>query len=249
MAETYRTKNVALAYAFYPGLSPVVVFLPGFASDMGGTKAILLRDSCVAAGQAMLLLDYAGHGQSGGDFLDGGIGDWTADAAHVIETACGTEHLLLVGSSMGGWIAQLLGLRFGARVAGMVLIAPAQDFTEELIRPSLSAAQREILAREGVIRQHSDYGDPTPITRKLLEDGANHLLLTGPIAINCPVRVLHGMADPDVPWALSLRLTECLQSRDVRLIFMKDGDHRLSRPQDLALLRETVFALLGQDRG
>jgi pimeloyl-ACP methyl ester carboxylesterase len=248
MPETYRTENVALAYEIHPGRAPVVVFLPGFASDMGGTKALMLRDACAAAGQAMLRLDYAGHGRSGGNFLDGGIGDWTADAAHIIATACGRENFVLVGSSMGGWVALLLARDFAAQVAGMVLIAPAPDFTEKLILPRLTAAQRDLLERQGVIYQDSDYGDPTPITAKLLADGAKHLLLDGLIAITCPVRILHGMRDPDVPWQHSLRLAECLQTGDVRLIFIKDGDHRLSRPQDLVLLRGTVLTLLGEDR-
>jgi len=244
MAETYRTPDVALAYELNPGRGPVVVFLPGFASDMGGTKAIFLRDACAASGQAMLRLDYAGHGTSGGRFIDGCIGDWTADAAHIIAAACGEEKLVLVGSSMGGWVALLLALRFGARVQAMVLIAPAPDFTELLMLPALTAMQRELLERQGVIYQDSEYGDPTPITAKLLEDGANHLLLGGPIGITCPLRILHGMRDPDVPWQHSLRLLDCLDAEDVRVNFIKDGDHRLSREQDLALLAETLAAVL-----
>jgi len=244
MAETYRTPDVALAYELNPGRGPVVVFLPGFASDMGGTKAIFLRDACAASGQAMLRLDYAGHGTSGGRFIDGCIGDWAADAAHIIAAACGEEKLVLVGSSMGGWVALLLALRFGARVQAMVLIAPAPDFTELLMLPALTAMQRELLERQGVIYQDSEYGDPTPITAKLLEDGANHLLLGGPIGITCPLRILHGMRDPDVPWQHSLRLLDCLDAEDVRVNFIKDGDHRLSREQDLALLAETLAAVL-----
>jgi pimeloyl-ACP methyl ester carboxylesterase len=244
MAETYRTPDVALAYELHPGSGPVVVFLPGFASDMGGTKAVFLRDACAASGQAMLRLDYAGHGKSGGRFIDGCIGDWTADAGHIIAAACGEADLVLVGSSMGGWIALLLALRFGARVQGMVLVAPAPDFTETLMLPALTAMQRELLERQGVIYQDSDYGDPTPITAKLLEDGANHLLLNGPVGITCPVRILHGMRDPDVPWQHSLRLLDCLDAEDVRVNFIKDGDHRLSRPGDLALLAETLAGVL-----
>jgi pimeloyl-ACP methyl ester carboxylesterase len=150
---------------------------------------------------------------------------------------------------MGGWIALLLARRFGPRVAGMVLIAPAPDFTETLIRPQLNEEQRETLARDGVIYQPSEYGAPTPISARLLEDGANHLLLNGPIPITCPIRVLHGMRDPDVPWQHSLKLAECLESDDVQLVFVKDGDHRLSRERDLTLLSETVFTLLGQNGG
>jgi pimeloyl-ACP methyl ester carboxylesterase len=249
MPHIERQAGIALEYDLLPGRGPVVVFLPGFASDMAGTKAIFLRDACAASGQAMLRLDYSGHGKSGGSFIDGCIGDWTADAAAVIEAACGDAALLLVGSSMGGWIALLLALRFGARVQGMVLIAPAADFTEAMILPRLSALHREILQRDGVIYPPSDYGEPIPITLKLIEDGANHVLLDKAVAINCAVRVLHGMRDADVPWRNSLVLAEKLASEDVRLVFVKDGDHRLSRPQDLALLSATLAALLGEDGG
>ncbi len=246
MPKTYREPGIGLEYEFLPGRTPVVVFLPGFASDMNGTKALCLREACAAAGQAMLRLDYAGHGSSGGRFENGTIGDWAADAAHVIAAPTGDAKLLLVGSSMGGWIALLLALRFGARVAGMVLIAPAPDFTET-IRPRLTPAQREALDRDGFLLPPSQYGAPVPITRRLLEDGGKHLLLAGAINIHCPVRVLHGMQDPDVPWQNSLKLADCLASDDVRLIFIKDGDHRLSRDADLLLLRQSLSTLLGED--
>ena len=252
MAMTSR-RGVELAYDLLPGREPVVVFLPGFASDMGGTKALLLRDACAARGQAMLRLDYGGHGASGGNFVDGCIGDWTEDAAQVIAVAAAGAKLLLVGSSMGGWIALLLALRLGAQVAALLLVAPAPDFTETLIRPRLSAERLATLRSEGVVQQQTAQGPAPPLTWKLLEDGAKHLLLNGPIEIACPVRVLHGMGDPDVPWRVSLQLAECLQSQDCRLILIKDGEHRLSRPRDLALLRGTLFGLLGQlggeDRG
>ncbi len=247
MAITYRHGGVPLHYELLAGDGPVVVFLPGFGSDMGGTKAMLLHAACQARGQAMLRLDYAGHGRSGGQFIDGCIGDWTADADAVIEAACAGRDLLLVGSSMGGWIALLLALRFGRRVQALLLIAPAPDFTETLILPQLSPVQREMLERDGVIYQPSDYGAPTPITQRLLDDGLSHLLLNGPIAITAPVRVLHGMNDADVPWETSVTLAAFLQTPDVRLTFIKDGDHRLSRPRDLALLRAGLLALLGED--
>jgi pimeloyl-ACP methyl ester carboxylesterase len=242
-----REDGVSLAFSLLPGAGPVVVFLPGFASDMGGTKALMLRDACAARGQAMLRLDYSGHGASGGKFEDGTIGEWAEDAARVIAHATGDSPLVLVGSSMGGWIALLLALRLGARVTGMVLIAPAPDFTQALVEERLTAAQREVLDREGFLLPPSEYGPPMPITKKLIEEGREHLLLGGKIGITCPVRVLHGMRDPDVPWEQSLKLAECLASDDVRLIFLKDGDHRLSRDADLLLLRETLLALLGQD--
>lgn len=245
----FRQPDVALAYEYLPGRAPVVVFLPGYASDMNGTKAIFLRNACAVAGHAMLRLDYAGHGQSGGRFTDGCIGDWTEDAAAIIAAACGDKSLILVGSSMGGWVALLLARRLAARVTSMLLIAPAPDFTETLIEPNLAPAQRGELAEKGFFHPPSAYGPPAPITRKLLEDGRNHLLLGGPIPIHCPVHVLHGIADPDVPWRHTLTLADCLETPDVRLVFIKDGDHRLSRDQDLALLTQTLAALLGENTG
>jgi len=247
IATIRRDDGVSLAFSFLPGAGPVVVFLPGFASDMGGTKALMLRDACAARGQAMLRLDYAGHGASQGKFEDGTIGEWFEDAALVIARVAGDLPLLLVGSSMGGWILLLLALRLGARVAGAILIAPAPDFTQALVEERLTAAQRAVLDRDGFLLPPSEYGPPVPITKKLIEEGRRHLLLGSKIAITCPVRVLHGMRDPDVPWQQSLKLAECLESDDVRLIFLKDGDHRLSREADLLLLRETLFALLGQN--
>jgi pimeloyl-ACP methyl ester carboxylesterase len=244
MPKIYRQAEIALEYELLPGNGPVVVFLPGFASDMGGTKAMFLRDECAARGQAMLRLDYSGHGQSGGKFIDGCIGDWAADAAAVIAAACEGRQLVLVGSSMGGWIALLLALQFSAQLAAMLLIAPAPDFTEVLLLPKLSDDHLALLARDGVIYPPSEYGEPIPLTQKLLEDGKNHLLLGGKIAVNCPVRVLHGMRDADVPWKHSVVLADCLESPDVRLIFVKDGDHRLSRAEDLLLLHDTLLAIL-----
>jgi pimeloyl-ACP methyl ester carboxylesterase len=248
VATISREDGVELAYELLPGNGPVVVFLSGFASDMGGTKALFLREACAARGQAMLRLDYSGHGASGGTFEDGTIGAWAADAALVINHAAGDSALLLVGSSMGGWISLLLALRLGPRVKGMLLIAPAPDFTQTLIEDGLTAEQRSALERDGFLRPPSDYGPPLPITKKLIDEGREHLLLGGKIAIACPVRVLHGMRDQDVPWQHSLKLAECLQTENARLIFVKDGDHRLSRDADLSLLRETLFALLGEDR-
>jgi pimeloyl-ACP methyl ester carboxylesterase len=247
MRITFRQPGIGLVYEVLDGRGPVVVFCPGYASDMGGTKAMRLWEMCRERRQAMLRFDYSGHGQSGGRFIDGSIGDWTADAAHVIEAAAGGRELLIVGSSMGGWIALLLARALGERVKAMVLIAPAPDFTEEMVRSELTQEQLEVLRTQGAIYPPSEYGEPIPLTWKLLEDGTRHLLLGGEIAVRCPVRVLHGMKDPDVPWRLSLRLAECLASDDVRLVFVKDGDHRLSREEDLALLSRTVGEFLGED--
>ena len=231
-----------LAYARLPGASPGVVFLPGFRSDMQGSKALHLHDACAARGRAFLRFDYSGHGASAGQFEDGTISAWTDDATTVFDELT-TGPQILVGSSMGGWIALLLALRRPERVAGLILLAPAPDFTQALMWPAFTPAQRAALERDGVIGLPSQYGEPTPVTRTLIEDGRNNLLLEKPIPLRCPVRILQGMADPDVPWRHALRLVDALDSSDVRLHLLKDGDHRLSRPDDLALLVGTLDSL------
>ncbi len=249
LAMMSRADGVQLAYDHLSGASPTVIFLPGFASDMGGTKALALEAFCAERGQAMLRLDYSGHGASGGDFNEGTIGIWTADAAAIIGHAVPAGPVILIGSSMGGWIALLLAKMLGPRVASMLLIAPAPDFTSALIEPHLTPEDRAALARDGALSPPSEYGPPKPITAKLLEDGRRHILLDAPIPITCPIRILHGMADPDVPWRHSLKLLEALQAQDVHVELIKDGDHRLSRDQDLRLLIRTLASLLGEDAG
>ncbi len=241
-----RGDGVELAWARQDGRQPMLVFLPGYRSDMTGDKATALAAFCGAQGQAMLRFDYSGHGSSGGAFESGTIGRWTEDALCVIDRL--TEgKLVLVGSSMGGWIALLTALVRPQRIAALVGIAAAPDFTEALMWPAFSFEQRAMLMQTGILHLPSQYGDPTPVTRALIEDGRNHLLLDAPIALECPVRLLHGQADPDVPWSMALRLAEQLAGADVQVLLVKDGDHRLSRPQDLALLRRTVAPLLRQD--
>jgi pimeloyl-ACP methyl ester carboxylesterase len=241
-----RGDGVELAWACQDGHSPTVVFLPGFRSDMTGDKASMLARFCAERRQAMLRFDYAGHGASGGRFEDGTIGRWTGDALAVIDRL--TEgKLVLAGSSMGGWIALLSALARPHRVAGVIGIAAAPDFTELLMWQAMASEERARLMREGVLHVPSQYGEPYPVTRALIEDGRTHLLLSGPIVLDCPVRLLHGQADPDVPWETSLRIAERLSGDDVQTILVKDGDHRLSRPQDLALLRRTLTPLLGED--
>ena len=243
-----RGDGVALAWAKSAGRAPTVVFLPGFNSDMAGVKAIGLRDACAATGQAMLRLDYSGHGSSGGAFTDGTIGRWMADALCVIDGL--TEGpLLLVGSSMGGWIALLIALRRPERVHAIVGVAAAPDFTETLMWDAMSPAEQAIFRTAGRKEIASDYGDPYVITTALIEDGRTHRLLGGPIAITCPVRLLQGQCDDDVPWETALTLARLLTSADVEVTLIKDGDHRLSRDSDISLLRRTVAALLGQDGG
>jgi pimeloyl-ACP methyl ester carboxylesterase len=242
MTEETGRLDGRLAWARLPGRGPGVVFLPGFRSDMQGSKALALRDHCAATGRAFLRFDYGGHGDSDGRFEDGTIGSWAADALALFD-ALTEGPQLLVGSSMGGWIALLLARQRPERIAGFIGLAPAPDFTEALMWPAFAAEQRLALQRDGVIHLESQYGDPTPVTRALIEDGKRQLVLNAPIPLRCPVRILQGMADPDVPWRHAVRLVEALESQDVRLLLVKDGDHRLSRPEDLALLRATVEEL------
>jgi pimeloyl-ACP methyl ester carboxylesterase len=241
-----RGGGVELAWAREEGRSPTVVFLPGFRSDMTGDKATGLAAYCAARGQAMLRFDYSGHGASGGRFEDGTVGQWAGDALAIIDQVS-EGPLILVGSSMGGWIALLTARARPERIAALIGIAAAPDFTEVLMWQAMNFEQRATLMSDGVLQVPSQYGDPYPITRALIEDGRNHLLLHGPIAIDCPVRLLHGQRDPDVPWEFALRIADQLTSRDVRVTLVKDGDHRLSRPQDLALLGQSLAALLGED--
>ncbi len=243
-----RGDGVALAYALTAGRSPTVIFLPGFMSDMTGDKAMAVEAWCVAHDYACLRLDYSGHGASGGRFEDGTIGRWTQDALTVIDAVVAGP-VILIGSSMGGWIALNVALARPDRVVALVGIAAAPDFTETLMWPAFSDAQRETILSEGKLRLPSQYGGEQIFTRALIEDGRQHLLLGATIALPCKVRLLHGQQDPDVPWPTSLQLAQQLASDDVQIVLVKDGTHRLSRPQDIDLLCRTLAELLGQDRG
>ena len=244
-----RGDGVALAWRRRRGRGPGVVFLGGFNSDMTGTKAEDLSVFCAATDRAFLRFDYSGHGASGGCFEDGTIGGWAADAARALD-ALTEGRQVLVGSSMGGWIALLLAARLRPqRVAALVGIAAAPDFTARM-QEAMPDEACEALARDGVWHRPSAYGDPYPITRTLLEEGRSHLLLDAPpIPLSIPVRLLHGQQDPDVPWELSLKVAAAIAGPDVQVILVKDGDHRLSRPQDLALLRRILAALLDPTGG
>lgn len=242
-----RGDGTRLAYALLPGRDPCVVFLPGFRSDMTGDKASRLARFCETRGQAMLRLDYSGHGASEGQFEDGTIGRWTADVLALVDTLT-TGQFVLVGSSMGGWIALLVARARPERISALIGIAAAPDFTERLMWQTMTPSERTALLRDGVMHVPSEWGGPYPITRHLIEEGRSHLLLDGPIAVGCPVRLLHGQADASVPWETALSIAGRVISPDVRVILVKDGDHRLSRPQDLDLLTATLGPLLGQDR-
>ncbi len=214
-------------------------------SDMTGTKAVTLEAFCRSRGQAFLRFDYQGHGASSGRFEDGTIGLWAEDALAAFDQLTEGPQIL-VGSSMGGWIALLTALARRERVAGLVGIAAAPDFTEDLLWDAFPPDQRAALSRDGVLRLPSEYSEkPYSITLKLIDDGRRHLLLRNPLDLACPVRLLHGMRDPDVPWERSLKLADKLTTPDVRVDLIKDGDHRLSREQDLQLLCKTVEELLG----
>lgn len=238
--------GTAIAYRQSPGEGPGIIFLTGFRSDMGGAKAVALERWARAQGRAFIRFDYHAHGASGGDWEDGSIGRWRDDALAVLDrVARGPQ--ILVGSSMGGWIALLLALARPDRVVGLLGVAPAPDFTERMIRPRLGAAELEALARDGRFIAPSAY-DPAgyPITQHLLDEAQSHLLLargSNPIPIRCPVRLLHGQRDPDIPWQTSLDLAAALESDDVRVTLVKDGDHRLSRDADLSLMLQLTGEL------
>ena len=229
-----------------PGASPTVVFCCGFRSDRSGTKAMTLDAWCGQRGQGYLRYDYSGHGESDGAFEDGTIGQWLADTLAVIDNLT-TGPLLLVGSSMGGWIMLLTALARPHRICGLVGIASATDFTQDLLWNDLSDIQRNALERDGRIELPSDYSDdPHVITRELISEGRNHLLLDKPIALHCPVRLLHSLDDPDVPWETSLRTMQRIDNDNVRLILFKDAGHRMSRPEDLHQILLAVGNLLDE---
>ncbi len=243
-----RGDGVSLAWAHLPGVAPTVVFLPGFKSDMNGSKALAVRDFCAGIGQSMLRLDYSGHGESGGAFTDGTIGQWAEDALRVIAHRV-KGPIILIGSSMGGWIALLLMRTLGDRVTGFIGIAAAPDFTETLMWDSMAPHEQQALVTDGQICVPSEYGEPYVITHRLIEDGRDQRVLGSPIRLHAPVRLLQGQCDADVPWETALKLAAAFEGDDVQITLLKDGDHRLSRQADLALLVRTLAALLGQDSG
>ncbi|MCI4681619.1 alpha/beta hydrolase [Candidatus Rhodoblastus alkanivorans] len=244
-----------LAYLARAGnVPPGLFWLGGFRSDMRGSKAQFLDSLAEAQSRPCLRFDYSGHGKSDGAFADGTIGKWAAQALAVFR-ALTRGPQIVVGSSMGGWIALLLARALAdagesARLAGMVLIAPAVDFTEELIWPRLPEEARRAIVAEGRWTRPADaYGEAYPLTRALFEDGKVNSLFGREIRTHCPVAILQGMEDPDVPWRHAMRLMESLASDPATIALIKDGDHRLSRPQDLAALARAIETLEGQPRG
>ncbi len=254
VGEAGRRRRIAYRYADAPNEDgPALLWLSGFLSDMAATKAAALAAWAQRMRLPMLRFDYSGHGLSAGDLLHASIGDWLEEAAAVIELI-GTRPTILVGSSMGGWIALLLARKLAEagrldRLAGLVLIAPAFDMTERLMWHHMSAEVKATLERDGVYYEPSLYGDPYPITKHLIEEGRNHLIGVGTLHLDLPVRILQGMCDPDVPWGHALDFVDLLCCEDVELTLIKDGDHRQSRPQDLARLEATVAALAAKVQG
>jgi pimeloyl-ACP methyl ester carboxylesterase len=235
-----RPNGERLAWRRVEGEGPTVVWLGGFRSDMTGTKALALADWALANGRACVRFDYLGHGESSGAFEAGTITRWREDALAVLDELTRGE-VVLVGSSMGGWIACLAALASPERVRAMVLIAPAPDFTEKLLAADIPPEGLAALAADGVWLRPSEYGDPYPITRALLEDGARWSILGGePVPLEMPVRILQGGQDPDVPWRHALALANAIKGDDVVFTLVRDGDHRLSRPQDIARLIAAV---------
>lgn len=228
------------------GTAPAIVWLGGFRSDMTSTKAQALRSFAHAEGRACVLFDYSGHGASEGRFEDYAISDWLEDSLGVIERFAGPRPIL-VGSSMGGWIAVLAAMRLRQSLSGpsgLVLIAPALDFTERLMWAQFPPVLKAAIERDGIAHIPSQYSDqPTPITRKLIEDGRRHLLLGASFEIGCPVHILQGMRDPDVPYGHALDIVEHLPHDQVALTLINDGDHRLSRDEDIARLIRAVAAM------
>jgi pimeloyl-ACP methyl ester carboxylesterase len=226
------------------GSAPGLFWLGGFHSDMQGTKAIALDAWAAEQGRGCVRFDYSGHGESGGAFIDGTIGRWLEESVAVFERFC-TGPQVVIGSSMGGWMALLLARVMARRpagpsLAGLVLIAPAPDFTEELMWKRFSADAKQAIETTGVWLRPSEYGEPYPITRALIEEGRQHLLLGSSIEVGCPVRILQGAQDPDVPWQHAFALAHRLPVDDVVLTMIQDGDHRLSRPQDIARIIAAV---------
>jgi pimeloyl-ACP methyl ester carboxylesterase len=241
------TAGERLAVRHVPGEAPGVLWCGGFMSDMTGTKASALAAWAAERGRAATLFDYSGHGASDGAFTDGTISRWLADARAVFDAFC-RGPTVVVGSSMGAWIALLLvrGLRAedpdaaAERVPGLVLVAPAPDFTERLMWPSIPEEGRRAIMERGVWHMPSNYGDPYPITRALIEDGRKHLVMDGEIETGCPVHVIQGTEDEEVPVAHARALVSRIAREDVVFSLVPGGDHRLSRPEDIALLLTAV---------
>ena len=239
-----RHGDATIAYHRLAGANPGLVFLEGSRSNMNGAKALFLEEYCRRRGRAYVRFDYFGHGESSGDYADGTIGRWAEDAIAVLDQLTEGPQIL-IGSSMGGWIMLLAALTRTPRIHALVGIAAAPDFTADLFWIRLDAAQQKEFREQGIITLPSDY-DPAGYTYRMsfFDEAAHHLVMREEIALDCPVRLLHGMGDPSVPWERSLKLAERLRSHDVTVTLIKDGDHRLSTEPDLQRLGATLDELV-----
>ena len=244
MASTLSQNGHTLMFDLHDnggGAKPLLVFFPGFRSDRAGTKALHLIGWAREAGIDYLRLDYSGHGESEGAFEDGCIGQWHQDSLDVITASAPNRPLVIVGSSMGGWLALLAAKTLSNQIKGLVLIAAAPDFTEKLMWPNLTDQQKQALAQTGRIETPSDYSDePTVLTQKLFDDGRNQQVMHEPILFDGPVRLVHGMADVDVPFQLSIEIAQTLTTSNCEIQFLKSGDHRLSSPEELSIISHAV---------
>jgi len=242
---TLPDRRIAFQRQIGPKDKPGIVFLGGFASDMTGTKACFLADLCAKRNLSFLRFDYRGHGASSGDFKTGTIGAWSDDSLAAFDQLTEGPQIL-IGSSMGGWMAFLLALKRPERVKAIIGVAAAPDFTEDLMWDMFSPAQRKQLKRDGVIYDESAPPEErAPITLQLIEEARHHLILRDHIQLHCPVRLLQGMDDRDVPWTHAAKIADAVVSADVRIELIKDGDHRLSREPDLKLLEKMVEEVVG----
>ena len=237
--------GASISYDAFGGKNPGVVFLHGFRSDKNGTKVLDLKEFCREQGHAFLSFDAFGHGQSSGNLLEGTIGRWAEDALYVLDTLTQGPQIL-VGSSFGGWISLLVAPQRPERIAALVGLAAAPDFTEDLMQRTFTPEQLRQLDEQGevVLQDCADPGNDWHIPKLLIEEARNNLVLQGPIKLDCPVRLIHGQQDDDVPWSQALQIAELVTGDDVQVTLIKDAGHRLSRPQDLARIRQVVGELL-----
>ena len=238
-----RENGTSIAYNKLEGNSPGLIFMSGFMSDMNGSKALALEQHCQERGLAFLRFDYMGHGNSSGNFADGTIGLWAQNALTAFDELTEGPQII-VGSSMGGWMMILTAVSRPERVAGLVGIAAAPDFTEDLLPKQLTKIQLSKIQEDGFVVIPSEYEIPYTITKKLLDDGTQHLVLRNEIPLDCPVRLLHGLEDTSVPWETALKIQNMVRSKDVEVTLIKNGDHRLSREEDLEKLKKTVMEIV-----
>ncbi len=238
-----RENGTSIAYNKLEVDPPGLIFMSGFMSDMNGSKALALEQHCQERGLAFLRFDYMGHGNSSGNFADGTIGLWAENALTAFDELTEGPQII-VGSSMGGWMMILTAVSRPERVAGLVGIAAAPDFTEDLLPKQLTEIQLSKIQEDGFVVIPSEYETPYTITKKLLDDGTQHLVLRNEIPLDCPVRLLHGLEDTSVPWKTALKIQNMVRSKDVEVTLIKNGDHRLSREEDLEKLKKTVMEIV-----